>query len=100
MLRTSLPDAPVPSRFCAEVWQRIQARSEAATQRRGMRLFEGLLGLLMRPAFATLVLLLAVGGAAGAATMRAASANEHARAKLAERHVATLDPYARVVAMR
>lgn len=100
LLRTSLPDAPVPSRFGAEVWQRIQVRAESAAQRSGVRFFERLVGLLMRPTFAALLLLLAVGGAAGAATLRAAGANEHARAKLAERHVATLDPYARVVAMR
>lgn len=100
LLRASLPDTPVPSRFGAEVWQRIQARSDAAAQRGGARFFERLFALLMRPAFAALVLLLAVGGAAGAASLRAAGANEQARATLAERHVATLDPYARMVAMR
>ncbi len=99
LLRTSLPETPLPSRFGAEVWQRIQARSDAA-QRGGARFFERLFGLLMRPAFAALVFLLAVGGAAGAASLRAADANEQDRAKLAERHVATLDPYARMVAMR
>ncbi len=99
LLRDSLPDAPVPSHFGAEVWQRIQAHSDA-TQRSDARFFERLFGLLMRPAFATLLLLLAIGGAAGAASLRAADTNEQARAKLAERHVATLDPYARTVAMR
>lgn len=99
LLRTSLPDMTVPSHFGAEVWQRIQARGDVS-QRDGVRFFELLFGLLMRPAFATLLLLLAVGGAAGAASLRAAGTNEQARAKLAERHVATLDPYARTVAMR
>ncbi len=99
LLRTSLPDAPVPNRFGAEVWQRIQARGDVA-KRSGARFFERLFGLLMRPAFAALVLLFAVGGAAGAASLRAAGANEQARAKLVERHVAKLDPYARMVAMR
>lgn len=100
LLRASLPDTPVSARFGAEVWQRIQARDDAASQRGGTRLFGRLLGLLMRPAFAALLLLLAVGGAAGAARLHAAGANEQARATLAERHVATLDPYARLLAMR
>lgn len=100
LLRESLPDAPVPNRFGADVWQRIQARNEASAQRAWTRLFEPLFALLMRPAFAAVVLLLAVGGAAGAASLRAADANEKAHATLAERHVATLDPYARLVAMR
>lgn len=100
LLRESLPDTQVPSRFGAEVWQRIQARNEASAQRGWARLFEPLFALLMRPAFAAVALLLAVGGAAGAASLRAADANEQARAALAERHVATLDPYARLVAMR
>ncbi len=56
--------------------------------------------MLTRPAFAAVALLLTIGGAAGAASLRAADANEQARAMLAERHVATLDPYARLFAMR
>ena len=100
LLRTSLPDAPVPSRFGAEVWQRIQARNEASAQRGWKKFFEPLFALLMRPAFAAIALLLMVGGAAGVASLRAADANEQARAMLAEQHVATLDPYARLVAMR
>ena len=99
LLRTSLPDAPVPSRFNAEVWQRIQARNEAA-HRGWKQFFEPLFALLMRPAFAAIALLLMVGGAAGVASLHAADANEQARAMLAEKHVATLDPYARLVAMR
>ena len=54
----------------------------------------------MRPAFAVIALLLMVGGAAGAASLRAADANEQVRAMLTEQHIATLDPYARLVAMR
>ena len=100
LLRTSLPDAPVPSRFGAEVWQRIQARNDAAAKRGWKQLFEPLFALLMRPAFAAIALLLMVGGAAGVASLRAADANEQARAMLAKQHVAMLDPYARLVAMR
>lgn len=100
LLRTSLPDAPVPSRFGAEVWQRIQTRNEASARRGWARFFEPLFALLTRPAFAALALLLAIGSAAGAASLRAAEANEQARAALTERHVATLDPYARVLTMR
>ena len=36
----------------------------------------------------------------GAASMRAANLNERARATLTERHIATLDLYARLLAMR
>ena len=100
LLRTSLPDAQVPSRFGAEVWQRIQAGNDASAYRGWKRLFEPLFALLMRPAFAAIALLLAVGGAAGAASLRAADANEQARAMLAERHLATLDPYARLLVAR
>ena len=100
LLRTSLPATPVPNRFGAEVWQRIQARNEASTHRGWRRLFEPLFALLMRPAYAAIALLLAVGGAAGAASFRAADANEQARAMLTERHVATLDPYVRLAVMR
>ena len=100
LLRTSLPDAQVPARFGAEVWQRIQARSEAPAKSGWARLFEPLFALLMRPAFAAVALLLAAGGGAALASVRAADANEQARAALAGRHVATLDPYARVMAMR
>jgi len=100
LLRTSLPDASVPNRFGADVWQRIQARSEAAAHRGWRRLLEPLFALVMRPAYAAIALLLMVGGAAGAASLRAADANAQARAMLAGRHVATLDPYARLVAMR
>ena len=99
LLRTSLPDASVPNRFGADVWLRIQARSDSA-HRGWARFFEPLFALLLRPAFAAMALLLTVGGAAGAASLRAADANEQARAMLAERHVATLDPYARLVATR
>jgi len=100
LLRTSLPDVPVPNHFAGAVWQRIQARNEAAGQRGWRRLFEPLFALLMRPTYAAIALLLAVAGAAGAASLRAADANKQARAMLTERHVATLDPYARLVAMR
>ena len=100
LLRTSLPDAPVPNRFGAEVWQRIQARNEASAQRGWKKFFAPLFAMLMRPAFAAIALLLMVGGAAGAASLRAADANEQARAMLAEQHVATLDPYARLAIMR
>ena len=100
LLRTSLPDASVPNRFGADVWQRIQTRSEASAHRGWKRFFEPLFALLMRPAFTAVALVLAIGGAAGAASLRAADANEQTRAMLAERHVATVDPYARLLAMR
>ena len=100
LLRESLPDAQVPNRFAAEVWQRIQARSEVRAHSGWARLFEPLFALLTRPAFAALALLLAIGGAAGAASLRATDAKEQARAALTARHVATLDPYARLVSMR
>lgn len=99
LLRASLLDTPVPSRFAADVWACIEAR-DRSTQRGWTRLFEPLLSWLARPAFAALALLLAAGGAAGAASLHAANVNERARATLAERHVATLDPYARMEAMR
>lgn len=96
LLRTSLPDAPVPARFASEVWQRIQARAEDPATRG----WAWLLGLLARPAFASLAFLLAVGGAASAASLHAAEMNEQARTTLAERHIATLDPYAHFTAAR
>ncbi len=100
LLRASLPEAQVPSRFGAEVWQCIQTRNEASARRGSARFFEPLFALLMRPAFAAVAMLLAIGGAAGVASLHAADANEQARAALAERHITTLDPYARLVAMR
>ena len=100
LLKESLPDIHAPGRFGAEVWQRIQARSEAPAKHGWARLFEPLFALLMRPAFAAVALLLAAGGGVAVASMRAADANEQARTALAERHVATLDPYARLMAMR
>lgn len=100
LLRATLPEAQVPSRFGADVWQRIQARSEAPAQSGWARFFQPLFALLTRPAFAAVALLLAVCGAAGAATLRAADANEQAHVTLAERHIATLDPFAHLLAAR
>jgi hypothetical protein len=100
LLRTSLPDAQVPNRFKAEVWQRIQARSEASAKGVWARFLEPLSALLRRPAFAALALMLAAGGGATVASLRATDANERARAVLVERHVATIDPYARLAAGR
>ena len=96
LLRSSLPDVPLPSRFGAEVWQRIQVRSEASAQSWFARFFV----FIMQPSFAVIALLIAVGGGVGVATVKASQANEQARATLAERHVATLDPYARMFATR
>ena len=100
LLRESLSDVQMPTRFGAEVWQRIRARSEAPAKWGWSRFFEPLFAMLMRPAFAAVALLLAAGGGVTVASMRAADANEQARTALAERHVATLDPYARLMAMR
>ena len=100
LLRASLPDVQVSRRFGAEVWQRIQARSEASAKSGWAKFFEPLSGLLRRPAFAAVALVLAVGGGAAAGSLRATDANERARAPLIERHVATIDPYARLAATR
>ena len=96
LLRSSLPDVRLPSRFGAEVWQRIQARSEASSQFSLARFF----ALFTRPAFAAVALFIAVGSGAGVATLKASQANEQARVTLAERHVATLDPYAHLAIAR
>lgn len=93
LLRNSLPDVPVPRRFGAEVWQRIESRRPAGVWSRFLALFT-------RPAFAAVAILLSAGGAFGVASLHAADANAQARTTLAERHVATLDPYARMVAAR
>ncbi len=93
LLRSSLPEAQVPNRFNAEVWQRIQARSAVSANRWWVRCFELESGLFTRPAFAAVALLISVGAGAGAATLRAAESNERGRSELALRHIATLDPY-------
>ncbi len=100
LLRASHPNAQVPNDFGAEVWQRIQVRSEESENRGWARFFEPLFTLVMRPAFAAVLIATALGGAVGAASLRASNVNEQARAELAERHVATLDPYARMMANR
>ena len=100
LLRASLPDVHVPGRFDAEVWQRIQARGEAPARSIGARFLELLSRLLQRPAFAAVALMLAAAGGASLASLRATDANERARAALIERHVATIDPYARLAAAR
>ncbi len=100
LLRDSLPDVPVPTRFGAEVWQRIQARAEAPAKGAWARFFERLLAPLERPAIAAVALALAIGGGAAVSSLRATDANEQARATLAERHLATIDPYARLSALR
>ena len=100
LLRVSLPDVQVPRRFGAEVWQRIQARSEVTAKSGWAKFFEPLSGLLRRPAFAAVALVLAVGGGAAVGSLRATDANGRARAALIERHVATIDPYARFAATR
>ena len=93
LLRTSLPEAQVPGRFNADVWQRIQARSAASADRWWMRAFALASGMFTRPAFAAVALLISVGAGAGAATLQAAELNERSRSELALRHIATLDPY-------
>ena len=100
LLRAALPEARIPHRFGAEVWQRIEVRSKTPAIRWWARLFESVTATLVRPAFASLALLIAVGGGAGFATLHAAEVNENARTELAVRHVATVDPYARMFAAR
>ena len=100
LLRAALPAAQVPNRFGAEVWQRIGARSQTAANRWWVRLVETVSAMLLRPAFAAIAMLVAVGGGVGFATLRAAEVNENARTELAGRHVATMDPYARMFAAR
>ncbi|MEO6742724.1 MAG: hypothetical protein ABIP20_20990 [Chthoniobacteraceae bacterium] len=100
LLQESLPDVPVPARFGAEVWQRIQARAEAPAKVAWARFFERLLAPLGRPAFAAVALMLAAGGGAAIGSLRATGANEQARAALVERHVATIDPYVRLTVAR
>jgi hypothetical protein len=100
LLRTSLPDVQLPRRFGAEVWQRIQARSEVPAKSVWAKFFEPLSVFLRRPAYAAVALVLAVGGGAAVGSLRATDANERARAALIERHVATIDPYVRLAAMR
>lgn len=98
LLRASLPEAAVPNRFNAEVWQRIQGRSAASANRGWARWFELLSALFSRPAFAVMAVLFAVGAGTGAATLRAADSNERGRSELALRHIATLDPYVHLAA--
>ena len=98
LLRASLPEADVSSRFNADVWQRIQARSAASANRGWARWFEWVAGLFSRPAFAAVALMLAVCAGAGAATLQAAESNERGRSELALRHLATLDPYVHLAA--
>ena len=98
LLRAALPDTEVPNRFNADVWQRIQARSAASTNRGWTRWFELVSGLFSRPAFAAAALVLAVSVGAGAATFQAAESNERGRSELALRHIATLDPYVHLAA--
>jgi hypothetical protein len=100
LLRASLPEAEVPTRFNAEVWQRIQARSAASANRWWVRWFESVPVLFARPAFAAVVLLVSVGAAAGAATFQAAEMNARGRSELALRHIAALDPYVHLAAKR
>lgn len=98
VLRASLPEAEVPNRFNADVWQRIQVRSAVSANRGWARWFESVSALFSRPAFAAVALLISVGAGAGAATIKAADSNERDRSELALRHIATLDPYAHLVA--
>ena len=100
LLRASLPEAQVPTRFGAEVWRCIEERRKISANRWWVRLFESASAALMRPTFAAMALLLAAGGGAGFATLRAAEVNGHARAELAGRHLATVDPYAHLFAAR
>ena len=98
LLRASLPEAQVPNRFSAEVWQRIQARSAIAANRWWVRWFALAPEIFARPAFAAIALLISIGAGAGAATLQAAESNERGRAELAQRHIAALDPYTRLTA--
>ena len=98
LLRASLPETNVSSRFNADVWQRIQARSAASANRGWVWWLEVVAGLFSRPSFAVLALMLAVGAGAGAATLQAADVNERDRSELALRHLATLDPYVHLAA--
>jgi hypothetical protein len=100
LLRASLPGVHVPRHFAAEVWQRIQAHSEVPVKSGWAKFFESLSLLLRRPAFAAVALVLALGGGAAVGSLRAMDANERVRAALIERHVATIDPYARLSATR
>ena len=100
LLRASLPEAQVPDRFKAEVWQRIQARSAASADRWWVRFFAFASGIFTRPAFAAVALLISVGAGAGVATLKAADSNERGRSELALRHIATLDPYVHLASKR
>ena len=96
LLRTSLPDVSVPAHFRAEVWQRIQARSEAPAG----SVWARFLSLFARPVFASVAFVVTLFGAVGTASLHASEMNLKARTVLAGRHVATLDPYAHLSAAR
>ncbi len=98
LLQASLPEAEVPKRFNAEVWQRIRARGAASPDGWWGRVFSAASGLFARPAFAVVAVIIGVGAGASAATLKAADSNERGRSELALRHIATLDPYVHLAA--
>lgn len=92
-LRAWKVEAPLPASFEARVWDRIE-RGEATRQSASPAgPFQTFLGFLARPAFASvcLVILLAGGAVAGAATARVAS--RRIDAQLGARYVQSLAPF-------
>ncbi len=85
--------APLPPRFQADVWRRIEAAEGRARAGVGNRLLTLLNESLPRPrvAFAYLAALLVAGAAAGSLTAQRQAG--HWTSELSERYVQSIDPY-------
>ena len=92
LLREWRVNEPLPPRFQERVWKRIETAESAATP--ASPEFGWLAALFLRPAFATALaaLLLAAGTTAG--YLRANHDTARWDKQLAQRYVATLNPYA------
>lgn len=86
------PDLPIPSRFQAEVWQRIAAREEARHDSAWNLLREGLFTHLARPQYATALIAISISAALGVAHLQAKEANAKHWRQLESRYVNSITP--------
>ncbi len=95
-LRKWQPEAQIPPRFQAEVWQRIAARQETRQRSIWNWFREGLWVELGKPQYATALIAASVALSLGAAHLNAAQANARNWRTLETRYVSSVTPLGQI----
>ena len=91
-LRAWKVEPAVPASFQREVWQRIAARQALRSESLWPRVAQWWLARLVRPQYATALVIFSLAGSVGAAHMQAQDARAKLGEELEERYAASVDP--------